>query len=113
VFGIHARNVIAGQGRYKPDTVPNLPVVDLRLCEYDKERRILKLASEYFGMPREFLKLTEFFVESHYSGRIVRFKAVDESDPLFDPDGWDGEQQIYRPCGNIPNVEYLVIYHQY
>ena len=107
MFGIHARNVIAGQGRYRPDTEPNLPIVNLQLCEYDKERRVLKLASEYFGMPRE------FFVESHHSGRIVRFKAVGESDPLFDPDQWDGEQQIYRPCGNIPNVEYLVIYHQY
>lgn len=107
MFGTRARNVIRGQGRYQPDTTPDLPVVDLQLCEYHKERRILKLASEYMGMPRE------FFVRSHYTGKEVRFVAVGEHDVLFDPDQWDGEQQIYRPCGNIPNVEYLVIYHQY
>ena len=81
--------------------------VGLELCEYDKDRRVLKLASEYIGMPRE------FYVVSQHTGKEVRFKVVDQFDILFDQDGWDGEQQIYRPVGNVPRVDHLVIYHQY
>lgn len=82
-----------------------IPTVDLKLCEFDKPRKVLKLASEYFGMP------SQFFVKSHHTGKEVRFVAVGEHDVLFDQDGWDGEQQIYRPVGNVPNVDYMVIYH--
>lgn len=84
-----------------------LPRVGLEYCEYDKSRKVLKLASEYFGMP------AEFFVKSHHTGKEVRFKAVDEHDVLFDQDGWDGEQCIYRPIGHVPNVDHMVIYHAY
>lgn len=94
--------------------VPNLdeedemiPTVSLKMCEYDKERKVLKLASEFFGMP-----LT-FFVESHHTGKVVRFVPVTPADKLFDEDGWDGEQQIYRPLGVVPGVDHMVIYHQY
>jgi hypothetical protein len=82
-----------------------LPVVDLKWCEFDKKRKVLKLASEYFGMPGE------FFVRSHHTGKEVRFVAVGPNDVLFDEDGWDGEQCIYRPVGNVPNVDHMVIYH--
>lgn len=105
MFGIYARNVIAGQGRYVPDTEPKIPTVSLDRCEYDKTRKVLKLASEYFGMPRE------FFVKSHHTGKEVRFTPVNEHDVLFDEDGWDGEMCIYRPVGNVPNVDHMVIYH--
>ena len=84
-----------------------IPTVDLKLCEYDKTRKVLKLASEYFGMP-----LT-FFVKSHHTGKEVRFVPVTPADVLFDQDGWDGEQQIYRPLGNVPGVDHMVIYHAY
>jgi len=82
-------------------------IVPLEECEYDKERKVLKLASEYIGMPRE------FFVRSHHTGKEVRFTAVNEHDVLFDQDGWDGEQCIYRPVGNVPGVDYMVIYNQW
>jgi hypothetical protein len=85
----------------KLDTVP------LSYCEYDKERKVMKLASEYIGMPKE------FFVQSEKTGKDVRFVAIGPDDILFDQDGWDGEQMIYRPMGNIPTVDHLVIYHQY
>lgn len=85
----------------------HIPTVPLRLCEFDKNRKVLKLASEYFGMP------TEFFVESHHSGKSVRFTMIGPEDVLFDQDGWDGEQCIYRPVGNVPNVDHMVIYHQW
>lgn len=84
-----------------------IPTVSLRLCEYDKSRKILKLASEYFGMPRT------FFVRSHHTGKEVRFITVGPEDRLFDEDGWDGMQQIYRPLGNVPGVDHMVIYHQW
>jgi len=81
--------------------------VDLKLCEYDKTRKVLKLASEYYGMPAEFL------VVSHHTGKEVRFTVIGEYDKLFDHDQWDGEQQIYRPVGDVPGVDHLVIYNQY
>ena len=85
------------------------PTVPLRLCEFDKERRRLLLASEFCGMP------SSLWIESHHTGRVVRFTPVGPEDKLFDPDQWDGEQQIYRPVGGeaVSNVDYLVIYHQY
>jgi hypothetical protein len=84
-----------------------LDTVLLSYCEYDKERKVMKLASEYIGMPKE------FFVHSEKTGKDVRFVAIGPDDILFDQDGWDGEQMIYRPMGNIPTVDHLVIYHQY
>jgi len=107
MFGIYARNVIAGQGRYVPDTKPDIPTVKLELCEYDKKRKVLKLASEYIGMPKE------FFVKSHHTGKEVRFTVVGQHDLLFNQDQWDGEQQIYRPVGTVPGVDHMVIYNQY
>ena len=82
-----------------------IPTVDLKFCEFDKKRRVLKLASEFFGMP------SEFFVKSHHTGKEVRFRVVDPEDVLFDQDQWDGEQQIYRPLGGVPGVDHMVIYH--
>ena len=110
MFGTYARNVIAGQGRYVPDVdskVCEIPVIDLKLCDYRKEQKCLTLASELMGMP-----LT-FKVRSHHTGRVVRFVPVNPADPLYDEDHWDGEQQIYRPVEKLPNVEYMVIYNQW
>ena len=107
MFGTYARNYFAGQGRYTPDIEPEIPTVPLEKCEYDKTRKVLKLASEYIGMP------TTFFVKSHHTGKEVRFVSVTPDDVLFDEDGWDGEQHIYRPLGNVPGVDYMVIYNQF
>ena len=85
----------------------SIPTVELSKCEYSKERKVLKLASEYFGMPRQ------FDVKSHHTGKTIRFAVVQHGDPLFDEDGWDGEYCVYRPVVDIPNVDHLVIYHQY
>lgn len=84
-----------------------IPTVSLQLCEYDKSRKVLKLASEYFGMPRT------FFVLSHHTGKEVRFVTVGPEDKLFCQDGWDGEMQVYRPIGNVPGVDHMIIYHQW
>ena len=84
-----------------------IPSVDLSRCEYDKTRKVLKLASEYMGMP------SQFYVISHKTGKEFRFVAVGPEDVLFDQDGWDGEQQIYRPVGHCPTVNHMVIYNQW
>jgi len=105
MFGTYARNYFAGQGRYTPDIEPTIPTVPLEKCKYDKTVKVLLLDSKYFGMP------LEFFVKSHHTGKEVRFVAVTEPDVLCDQDQWDGEQQLYRPIGNVPNVEYMVIYN--
>lgn len=90
-----------------PMDEPEIPCVSLKFCEYDKKHKVLKLASEFFGMPRS------FFVKSHHTGKVVQFIPVTHDDVLFDEDGWDGEQMIYRPLGNVPGVDHMVIYNQY
>ena len=86
----------------------DIPSVDLSKCDYDKARKVLKLVSDYIGMPRQ------FFVKSHHTGKEVRFVAVGPEDKLFNEDGWDGEMCVYRPAGgNVPGVDHLVIYHAY
>lgn len=85
----------------------NIPTVSLGVCNYNKERRVLKLSSEYIGMP------SQFFVRSHVTGKDVRFVVVDENDVLFDQDGWDGEMCIYRPVGNVPTIDHMIIHNMY
>lgn len=82
-----------------------IPTISLQLCEYDKGRKVLKLSSEYFGMPRT------LFVKSHHTGKEVRFVCVGPEDKLFDQDQWDGEMQVYRPLGNVSGVDHMIIYH--
>lgn len=94
-------SIVRAQAKQKP----NIPTVDLSLCEYNKHAKFLKLASEYMGMP------PQFFVKSHHTGKEVRFVEIGPEDKLYDEDGWDGEQKIYRPVGVVPNVDYMVIYH--
>lgn len=82
-----------------------IDVVSLEFCEYDKERKFLKLSSDHCGMPPTLI------IKSHKTGREITFVQVDPTDKLYDPDGWDGEQNVYRtfPFNALPNVHYLVI----
>lgn len=82
-------------------------VVPLNLFEYDKTRKQLKIASEYFGMP------AEFDVTSHHTGQTVKFIPIGPDHRLFDQDGWDGEQQIYEPVTPVPNVDVCIVYNQW
>ena len=83
-----------------------IPTVDLSKCEYLKHMKTLGLASEYIGMP-----LT-FNVRSHHTGKVVQFVPVQPGDHLYDEDSWDGEMCIYRPVGDVPGVDHMVIYNQ-
>lgn len=101
------RKAEAARAREMTEQALARKIVPLRFCEYDRKRRILRLASEFFGMPRE------FYVVSEHTGKEVRFVAVGPEDLLFSPDQWDGEQQVYRPVGDVPTIDHMVIYHQY
>lgn len=99
------RTNIPGIVREQARQERKIPTVSLEVCDYDKDRKVLKMASEYIGMPET------FFVKSHHTGKEVRFVVVGPEDKLFDGDGWDGEMQVYRPLGNVPGVDHMVIYH--
>lgn len=82
-------------------------IVSLELCEYRKDLKQLRLASELMGMP------PKLSIVSNFTGRKVEFVPIGPEDPKWCPDSWDGEICMYRPVDKIPNVDYLVIYHQY
>lgn len=79
----------------------------LKVFEYLPEKKCLTSPSKNFG-GRFPISLS---VTSHHTEETVQFSPVKPEDPLFCQDGWDGEQQIYRPLKAIKNVEYLVIHH--
>lgn len=85
------------------------PVISLALCDFDSERKQLLLGSEHVTgrFPRS------VFIESHHTNRVVRFVPIQETHPLFDQDGWDGEQAIYEPAAGEAktNANVLVIYN--
>ena len=79
----------------------------LRVFEYLPEKKCLTSPSKNFSGRFPVL----LSVTSHHTEETVQFSPVKPEDPLFCQDGWDGEQQIYRPIKAIKNVEYLVIHH--
>jgi hypothetical protein len=101
------RQAEAALYRQRSETAATDRMVSTAQCQYDKARRVLTLSSEVIGMPGE------FWVRSHHTGKIVKFTAVQPGDSLFDQDGWDGQQCIYRPVVAVPNVDHMVIYNQY
>lgn len=64
----------------------------LRDLDWDPQRRYLLGYSELFAgaFPDKVL------VTSHHTGREIMFLPINPDHPLFDEDGWDGEQQIYQ-----------------
>ena len=62
---------------------------------WDKVLRVLHGYSEMFG--RNFPQ--QIVVKSHHTGRELIFAPVQPGHPMFDEDGWDGEQAIYEVNG--------------
>lgn len=91
---------------FKTAMKKQIPTVSLGECSYNKESRVLRLDSNIAGMP------PSIFIQSHKTGKDIRFIAIGPEDKLFDQDQWDGEQQIYRPTHPC-NVDYLVIHNSY
>jgi len=56
---------------------------------------------------------SSFFVRSHFTNKLLEFKTIEEGDPLFDQDQWDGEMQVYRPRnGVLSKIDYAVVAHE-
>ena len=74
----------------------HVSTVGLELCHYKAHCGKLELSTAHTNdrLP------ASIFIQSHRTGRVVRFSKVTETDPLFDQDQWDGEQQVYRPSPN-------------
>ena len=86
----------------------NIKIAKLSDCSFVKSTGALILESRFVGgmFPRD------VFIESHHTGNTVLFSPVQPGDPLWDQDGWDGEQCIYRPVNKVNNCSYLVICHR-
>ena len=76
---------------------------DLSLFDWNKDRGSLVMRNFNHQFPNEFM------VRSHHTGKEVRFVRVSVHDVLYDQDLWDGVQMVYRPSGNVPNVNYAAL----
>lgn len=90
----------------------SIPTISLKYCDYYKDTKTLRVSSEFFAgtFPKN------FFVESHHTGRVVRFTAIGPEDKLFNHDQWDGEMMIYRPVSSefqVQKVDHLVMVHEW
>lgn len=87
--------------------INKLPLVSLKVCEYNKKNKSLRLASEFCGMP------DEFEVVSHHTGEIIKFRANGVGDPNACDKVAQMTSRVYRPTTEVKNVDYAVIYDQY
>ena len=53
----------------------------------------------------------EVAVYNSKTGKHRIYVRLNETDPRFDQDGWDGEQMVYRTHSPTNSAEYLVLYH--
>jgi hypothetical protein len=80
-----------------------MPSFDLFLFDWNMDLGTLVMRNYNQQFPNEFM------VRSHRTGKEVRFVRVSMYDVLYDQDMWDGEQMLYRPMGNVPNVNYAAL----
>jgi hypothetical protein len=76
-------------------------------CTFKKDRKTLVVSSTFTGN-RFPVKVT---VKSHITGKLVEFVGLDETDPEFCQDSWDGEQCMYRATTVEKNIVYLIVAH--
>lgn len=81
-----------------------IPVYSLSNFAYNKDRKSLSMPCDSGSLPQRFQ------IQSNHTGKVVEFAPVPFGHPLFDEDGWDGEQLVYIPTEKLPNVESATIY---
>lgn len=85
--------------------------VPLDECSFvPKARRLFVPEEVLHRLPGQGRFPKTFFVKSHFTNTVVEFVSIDENDPLFDQDQWDGELMYYKPRnGTINKIEYAVV----
>lgn len=86
-----------------------MQTVPLKMCSYVKKDKSLRLASEFFAGQFP----SEFKVHSHHTGKTVVFRQVQPDDALYSPGWWGGEMMVYRPLDKTPNVDHMVVVHEW
>lgn len=81
-----------------------VPMIQTSDCEWKRERETLVHAFGDGSFPRQMR------VQSAHTGLVVSFVPVQPGDPMFDEDGWDGEQMIYRSADVTTRARYLVLH---
>ncbi len=89
------------------ETKSPIPHVPLKCCKYVASTKRMTLESEFFAgrFP------PQFYVDSHRTGKSVLFTLLQPGDRDWDQDGWDGEQQVYKPVDQLNTVNRFTIYH--
>lgn len=107
----HSRYIAELEGRLR-DLDEGVETVRSDALTWDPVQRRFHGYSEIFGGAFP----AKVRVVSHRTGTPVLFAPVTRGDPLFDEDGWDGEQAIYR-CVRAPNTMaenmVLILNHAY
>lgn len=78
--------------------------------EFNSNEFDYSAARKQFSKDCNFLFPLVVSVKSHRTGKVVKFERVSVNDPLFDQDGWDGEQMVYRAVSEKYRDLTLVLY---
>jgi hypothetical protein len=94
-FEVH---VVSGGGSGVP-----IAKISLEKCKWQKHLNQLTTPwnSSY---PREIT------VHNHNTDTLRLYTQINDTDPRFDQDQWDGEQMVYKTHAPTNNAEYLVLY---
>lgn len=89
-----------------------IPTLNTEFCRFDKDSRTLlanvdKIDGNRGRFPSKIL------VVSKDTGREVTFVCLQENDPKFNSDQYDGEYQVYRPCVPLSKVDFLYVGQPY
>lgn len=96
--------VIAGGGGSGGST--GKPIVYLSLEECKWQKNLNQLTAPYnSSFPREVT------VHNQHTDKLRLYTQINDTDPRFDQDQWDGEQMVYKTHLSTNNAEYLVLYH--
>lgn len=82
------------------------PIVYLPLEECKWQKHLNQLTTPWnSSFPREIT------VHNQNTDTLRLYTQINDSDPRFDQDQWDGEQMIYRTHAPTNKAEYLILYH--
>lgn len=80
--------------------------LEINDCLYDASVRSLYVSAGIFGW--KYPQAIDVF--SNKTGKTVSFHPVKQGHPLWDEDGWDGEQCIYVPIVDLPKCKTLIVH---